>query len=61
MVAQARAAAGGLDVYLDGGALVRQALDAGLVDEVTLTLVPVVLGEGSAFVDVASIANARKK
>jgi dihydrofolate reductase len=33
-------------VYLDGGALVRQALDAGLVDELTLTIVPVALGAG---------------
>jgi hypothetical protein len=33
-------------VYLDGGNLIRQALDAELVDELTITLVPVVLGEG---------------
>ena len=46
LVAHARAAAQGKDVYLDGGSLARQALDAGLVDEVTLTLVPVVLGAG---------------
>lgn len=46
LVAQARAAAGGKDVYLDGGALARSALDAGLVDLMTLTLIPVVLGAG---------------
>lgn len=46
LVQAARAAAGDGDVYLDGGALIRQALDAGLVDELVLTLVPVVLGEG---------------
>lgn len=46
MVDLARAAAKEKDVYLDGGALVRQALDAGLVDEITLTVVPVVLGAG---------------
>lgn len=46
LVAAARERAGGRDVYLDGGKLIRQALDAGLVDEVTVTLVPVVLGAG---------------
>ena len=46
MVAAAKAAAGGLDVYIDGGALIRQALDAELVDAMTLTTVPVVLGAG---------------
>lgn len=46
MVDLARAAAKEKDVYLDGGALVRQALDAGLVDELTLTIVPVALGAG---------------
>ncbi len=46
MVDLARAAAKEKDVYLDGGAHVRQALDAGLVDELTLTIVPVALGAG---------------
>jgi len=46
LVAGALARAGGRDVYIDGGKLIRQALDAGLVDEVTITLVPVVLGAG---------------
>lgn len=46
MVAEAKAAAGGLDVYIDGGALIRQALAADLVDAMTLTTVPVVLGAG---------------
>jgi dihydrofolate reductase len=46
MVELARATAKEKDVYLDGGALVCQALDAGLVDEITLTVVPVVLGAG---------------
>lgn len=46
LVRLAREAAGERDVYLDGGNLIRQALDAGLVDELTVTLVPVVLGEG---------------
>ena len=47
LVATARAAAGEAGVYLDGGELVRGALDAGLVDELTLTVVPVVLGAGA--------------
>jgi len=47
LIAEARAAAGERDVYLDGGNMIRQALDAGLVDELVVTLVPVVLGEGA--------------
>lgn len=46
LIAQAREAAGGKDVYLDGGDIVRQGLDAGLVDELCLTFLPVVLGRG---------------
>jgi dihydrofolate reductase len=33
-------------IYLDGGALIRSFLDVGLVDEVTVTVIPVILGEG---------------
>ena len=46
LVAKAKTMAEGRDVYLDGGNLIRQALDAGLVDELTLTLIPIVLGDG---------------
>lgn len=46
MVEEAKRRAGARDVYLDGGSLIRSALDANLVDEITLTLVPVVLGAG---------------
>src|SRR5690606_41533469 len=46
LIALARERAGGRDVYIDGGDLIRQALDAGLVDEMIVTLCPVVLGAG---------------
>ena len=46
LIAAAREAAGDKDVYIDGGALIRDALDAGLVDELIMTVVPKVLGEG---------------
>jgi dihydrofolate reductase len=48
LVAAARRAAGSGDVYVDGGEIVRQALDAGLLDELTVTIVPIVLGRGRA-------------
>lgn len=47
LIEQARATAGERDVYLDGGTLIRQASDAGLIDELTLTVVPVILGAGT--------------
>ena len=44
---QARAAAGGKDVVIGGGAdVARQYLAAGLVDELQLHVVPVLLGDG---------------
>ena len=46
MIEDARSTAGAKDVYLDGGNLIRQALDAGLVDELIVTVVPTVLGDG---------------
>ena len=34
-------------IYLDGGVLIRQFLDAHLVDELTVTIVPCILGAGA--------------
>ena len=46
MVSEARAVAGDACVYLDGGAIIRAALDAGLIDEMTVTMIPYILGDG---------------
>ncbi|MDH5671644.1 MAG: dihydrofolate reductase family protein [Myxococcales bacterium] len=43
---EAQRAAGDKDVYLDGGALIRAALDAGRIDEITVTVLPIILGAG---------------
>lgn len=51
-LAQARAAAGGMDVALGGGAMAaRQYLAAGWVDVMDLNLVPIVLGAGERLFD----------
>jgi dihydrofolate reductase len=51
-IAQAREAAPGKDVMINGGSTVaRQAIAAGLVDEVRLDLVPVLLGGGVRLFD----------
>ena len=51
-VSQAKAAAGGKQVHLMGGAdLIRQALAAGLVDELTIIIAPVTLGAGKRLFD----------
>ncbi|MBJ7472675.1 MAG: dihydrofolate reductase [Solirubrobacteraceae bacterium] len=34
-------------IYVDGGSLIRSLLDAGLVDDLTVTVVPVILGAGA--------------
>ena len=45
-------AAAGKDVQVMGGAdIIRQALEAGLVDELTLIIAPVVLGDGKRLID----------
>jgi len=51
LVTRAQAVAGDKDVYLDGGDLVRQALDARLVDELCLTFIPILLGGGTRLFD----------
>ena len=40
------AASGSRSVYVDGGAVVSQFLAAGLLDELTVTVIPLVLGAG---------------
>ncbi len=51
-LAQARAAAGGRNVIVMGGAdLLRQCLAAAVVDELTLTIAPVILGAGKRLFD----------
>jgi dihydrofolate reductase len=56
-LAQARAAAGTLDVHLSGGAsLIRQCLAAGLIDQLDVSLAPVFLGRGERPFDVPAAA-----
>src|SRR5437773_4016727 len=51
-VERAVEAAGGKDVHVMGGAdVIRQALEAGLVDELTIIIAPVVLGGGKRLFD----------
>jgi dihydrofolate reductase len=48
-IATAREIAGDRDVGLAAGTITGQAIDAGLVDEVAIDLVPVVMGSGKRF------------
>jgi dihydrofolate reductase len=51
-IAQAREAAGGKDVFVMGGAdVIRQALRAGHVEELSISIAPVVLGGGKRLFD----------
>jgi dihydrofolate reductase len=51
-IARAKAAAGDKQVHVMGGAqVIRQALSAGLVDELTIIVAPVVLGGGKRLFD----------
>jgi dihydrofolate reductase len=47
----AKEIAGGKDIGLNGGTIASQALNAGLLDEVGIDLVPVLLGDGTPFFD----------
>jgi dihydrofolate reductase len=61
-LSQARAAAAGADVSLAGGAqAARQYLDADLVDEMVLNLVPIFLGDGERLFDDLGVGNPRFK
>ncbi len=50
-VEQARTAAGEKNVALMGATIVQQCLRAGLLDELTINLVPIVLGRGVRVLD----------
>ena len=50
-VAQARAAAGDKQVVVASAKIAQQCLDAGLVDELAVDLVPIVLGDGVRWFD----------
>jgi dihydrofolate reductase len=51
-LAQAKAAAGGRDVRISGGAdTIRQHLEAGLVNEIALRVAPLMLGQGLRLFD----------
>jgi dihydrofolate reductase len=51
-MAQAKAAAGGRDVQVRGGYTAQRALEAGVLDEVQIHLIPVLLGRGRRLFDV---------
>ena len=51
VVAAAREVAADRDVYVDGGRLVSAVLEAGLLDELTTTLLPTVVGPGVGLFD----------
>ena len=50
-VAKARELAGSKNVVVNGGQMAKQALQAGLLDEIGVDLVPVLLGGGTPFFD----------
>ncbi|MGH2942745.1 MAG: dihydrofolate reductase family protein [Solirubrobacteraceae bacterium] len=50
-IEQARALAGDKAVGVNGGTIARQCLNAGLLDEIWVDLVPVLLGGGTPFFD----------
>jgi dihydrofolate reductase len=56
-VDQARAAAAGKDVVLMGASIVQQCLRAGLLDELHISVVPLIFGTGVRLLDNLSSAN----
>lgn len=50
-ITRARELAGGKDVCIASAAIAQQALELGLLDEIDISLVPVVLGEGIRYFD----------
>ena len=36
-------------IYIDGGTVIQDFLSAGLVDEITVTIVPILIGKGKSF------------
>ena len=55
-IEQAKSLAGDKAVGVNGGTIARQCLDAGLLDEIRIDLVPVLLGGGTAFFDELQVA-----
>jgi dihydrofolate reductase len=53
-MSQAKAAAGDRDVQVRGAYTARRAIEAGVLDEVQIHLVPVLLGRGRRLLDVLS-------
>ena len=47
LVAAVQAVHGDGGIYVDGGALIRSLLDAGLIDELVVTIIPIILGAGT--------------
>lgn len=47
VVAAVQAEHGEGGIYVDGGALIRSLLDAGLIDELVVSIIPVILGAGT--------------
>lgn len=47
LVAAVQAEVGDGGIYADGGNVIRQLIDANLVDELTITVIPVILGKGA--------------
>ncbi len=48
----------GKDVYVDGGATVRAAIDAGRVDHMIVTVIPILLGRGRSLFDGLAVRHA---